>query len=199
MCPSHKFQKNKRPCHLTHVLIHEIKSYTDLWCMCFHDLTTWLIGLNARDYDSLPNEDAKYHALDNVRGAIMRATIQKSVSAHYTNFVMADGEVLFTQKDRETAAEMTDDIKTAVPVEGSSDWLTLQWEMNSGTWQANIFNRIVYVVLVTLLVTHKTNLRIPSAETKHISAFRKMSSWWTETTSKTTRTKPHFPCQWREM
>ena len=51
----------------------------------------------------------------------MRATIQKSVSARYTNFVMANGEVLFTQKDMETAAEMTDDIKTAVPGEGSSD------------------------------------------------------------------------------
>ena len=103
------------------VLLHDMESDANLWRACFHDLTSRLIGLNALDYDSLPKEDAKYHTLDDFRGGIMRATIQKSVSASYTNFVMTDGDVLFTQKDMETAAEMTDDITTVVLGGGSSD------------------------------------------------------------------------------
>ena len=121
VCPSHKFKKNPTPCYKLRLLLHDISSDAELWCVCFHDLTTRLMGLNVRDYESLSNEDAQYHALDGLRGAIMRATIRKSVSASYTNFVMTDGVVLFTQKDMETSTEMTDDITTVVPGEGSSE------------------------------------------------------------------------------
>ena len=102
-----QISENPTPCYMLRVLLHDIESDANLWRACFHDLISQLIGLNALDYDSLPKEDAKYHALDDFRGGIMRATIQKSVSASYTNFVMTDGDVLFTQKDMETAAEMT--------------------------------------------------------------------------------------------
>ena len=102
------FKKNSKhpvPCYLARVLIQDTQSDISFWGTAFHDLTTKLVGVSAQEFEALPDDHAKLHALGNFRGALMTTKIRKTVKFPFTCYVLTDAQVLFTQKDTEDATK----------------------------------------------------------------------------------------------
>ena len=117
---SHKLKKNPVPCHLARVLIQDTQSDISVWCTAFHDLTTKLIGMRAVEFEALPDDTAKLQALGNFRGALMTIKIRKTVKFPFMSYVLADAQVLFTQKDMEDST-INDEVQTVITAERQLD------------------------------------------------------------------------------
>ena len=77
---------------MARVLIQDSQSDTSFWCTAFHDLATKLVGMSAQEFEALPDDTAKSHALGNFRGALMTTKIRKTVKFPFTSYVLADAQ-----------------------------------------------------------------------------------------------------------
>ena len=69
--------------------------------------------MSAQEFEALPDDTAKSCALGNFRGALMTIKIRKTVKFPFTSYVLADAQVLFTQKDMEDATKC-DEVQTVI-------------------------------------------------------------------------------------
>ena len=73
--------------------------------------------MSALEYEAL-SDDAKVCASKKFRGALIQAKIRKSVQYPFDNYVLADAQVLFTQKEMESAVNAGDTCDQAAQREG---------------------------------------------------------------------------------
>ena len=82
------------------------------------------MGISAFEFEALPDDTAKLQALGNFRGALMTIKIRKTVKFPFTSYVLADAQVLFTQKEMEDSTR-NDEVQTVMSTDrgkGDSDW-----------------------------------------------------------------------------